>query len=181
MSNEWQGEKIRLRALEADDWETFFRWNQDTSLSRALDYVWPPGSSEHVKQWLQETMLKNGDDHKFFWVIETLAGEIAGSINSHTIARREGTFSYGVAVLPQHQRQGYAREAIDLLLRYFFFELRYQKVNTIVFSFNAGSIALHERLGFQLEGRLRRMGYTQGEYFDHLIYGLTKEEYTERP
>ncbi len=59
------------------------------------------------------------------------------------------------------------------MLRYFFHELRYQKVTAQVYSFNAPSIALHERLGFQVEGRLRRMIFTHGRHFDELLYGMT--------
>jgi RimJ/RimL family protein N-acetyltransferase len=68
-----------------------------------------------------------------------------------------------------------------LVLRYYFQELRYQKVTVRVYSFNDASIRLHEKLGFQLEGRLRRTVYTNGEYFDELIYGLTVEEFVSRP
>jgi hypothetical protein len=46
-----------------------------------------------------------------------------------------------------------------------------------VYSFNDASIRLHESLGFQREGRWRRMGYSEGQYFDHLFYGLTVEEF----
>jgi len=42
---------------------------------------------------------------------------------------------------------------------------------------NPASITLHERLGFQLEGRLRRMIYTEGQYYDALCYGMTVEEF----
>jgi hypothetical protein len=46
-----------------------------------------------------------------------------------------------------------------------------------VYSFNDASIRLHESLGFQREGRWRRMGYSEGQYFDLLFYGLTVEEF----
>ena len=49
-----------------------------------------------------------------------------------------------------------------------------------IFSFNEPSVRLHERLGFQLEGRIRRMAYTGGVHHDALIYGMTAEEFTER-
>jgi RimJ/RimL family protein N-acetyltransferase len=32
-------------------------------------------------------------------------------------------------------------------------------------------------MGFQLEGRLRRMIFTQGQYVDMLWFGLTVDEY----
>lgn len=61
-------------------------------------------------------------------------------------------------------------------MRYYFEELRYQKATVHTYSFNKPSLRLHERLGFQPEGRVRRMIHTEGQYFDDLILGLTVEE-----
>jgi len=66
------------------------------------------------------------------------------------------------------------------VLRYYFEELRYQKVTVSVYSFNEESIALHKRLGFKQEGCLRRMIYTRGQYFDRLLFGLTADEFAVR-
>ncbi len=30
----WQGTRVRLRAIEPSDWETYFAWNQDDEMSR---------------------------------------------------------------------------------------------------------------------------------------------------
>jgi RimJ/RimL family protein N-acetyltransferase len=46
-----------------------------------------------------------------------------------------------------------------------------------VYEFNHASIALYERLGFQLEGRIRRMIYTQGRHWDLLHFGITSDEW----
>jgi len=48
-----------------------------------------------------------------------------------------------------------------------------------VYSFNDASARLHESLGFRLEGRLRQMGFTNGQPFDELHYGLTREEFEQ--
>lgn len=176
----WQTDRIRLRAVEPSDWLIFFEWNQDTDVTRALDFVWFPQSQEAVRNWIQKETLNRGENDQYFFVIETLDGGLVGSINSHSIERRNGTFSYGIGIRPQFQRKGYASAAIILFCRHFFHELRYQKVITNVFSFNEASMRLHEHLGFQLEGRLRRMIYTRGEYYDQLFYGMTVEEFNER-
>ena len=176
----WQGKRIRLRAIEPEDWEAFYAFEQDSELGRLDDYVYVPRSKEASKRWAEKRSAEEHKDDQYFMVIETLHGEIAGAMNSHTCNARNGTFSYGVALGEQYRRQGYASEAIILLLRYFFQELRYQKVTAQVYSFNEPSIKLHEKLGFQLEGRLRRMVYTNGAYHDHLLYGLTVEEFREK-
>lgn len=38
---------------------------------------------------------------------------------------------------------------------------------------------LHEALGFKKEGVIRRMVYTNGNYYDEVIYGMTSEEFDE--
>lgn len=175
--NQWEGQRVRLRAIEPDDWPHFYEWNKDSNIGRTLDFVWFPQSAELVKKTVAEEAVKVSQGDKIGLVIETLRGDFVGSISSHSMERRTGTFAYGIAVIDAQQRMGYASEAIIILLRHFFTELRYQKVTVTVFSFNEASIALHERLGFVLEGRLRRMGFTDGEYFDHLMYGMTAEEF----
>ena len=157
----WQGKRIRLRALEPADAEIFFTWNRDSEMPRNVDFVWPPGSLAMQRRWAEEGSLKKMEGDNLFLVMENRDGEVVGSINTHDCDRRTGCFSYGVAVRREHQCRGYASEAIQLVLRYFFEELRYQKVTVHVTSYNAASIRLHQRLGFQLEGRLRRMQFTE--------------------
>lgn len=110
-------------------------------------------------------------------MIETLAGEFAGAIDTHACDTRTGTFEYGLAIKPEHQRQGYAGEAIRLVLRHYFRELRFQKVTVHIYAFNEASLELHRKLGFKEEGRLRRMVCTGGQFHDEFIFGLTREEF----
>lgn len=177
MNNYWQGKRIRLRAVEPEDAEFHYLWNQDSEMARNVDFVWPPSSREYARRGAAEQSLKKPVEDSFHFEIENLSGEAVGSISSHNCILRNGTFSYGVAVREEHLRKGYASEAILIVLRYYFEELRYQKCTVHIFSFNEACIRLHERLGFRLEGRLRRMGYTRGQYYDTLAYGITADEF----
>lgn len=176
----WQGSRVRLRAVEPSDWEVFFAWNQDDDMPRRLDYVWFPQSREAVKRWAEEAATRRPQDDAFHFVIEDHSGEVVGSIATHDCDRRVGGFSYGLNVRSEHRRKGYAADAITVLLRYYFRELRYQKANARVYSFNEASMRLHEKLGFQREGRLRRMAYTEGRHHDVLLFGMTAEEFEVR-
>jgi RimJ/RimL family protein N-acetyltransferase len=176
----WEGDRVRLRAVEPDDWQTFFDWNRDSDGARGSYHVPFPGSAEAARRWAAETALRQPEGDVFRWVVENLAGEMVGTINTHSCDPRSGTFGYGLSIRREHQRRGYASEAIALVLRYYFQELRYQKASVRVYSFNEPSIRLHERAGFQLEGRLRREIYTEGRYFDVLVFGMTAEEFAAR-
>jgi RimJ/RimL family protein N-acetyltransferase len=177
MATIWEGENIRLRAIEPDDWKYHFLWNQDSDMPRGVAHIWFPQSQVAVKAWAEQEAQKRGDDEDFFFEIETLSGDYVGFVSTHDCNPRVGTFSFGIGIMPQHQRHGYASEALLLVLRYYFHERRYQKVTSHVYSFNKPSIRLHESLGFLQEGCLRRMVFTQGVHHDELIYGMTVEEF----
>lgn len=178
-SSVWQGKQVRLRAVEPEDWQHFFDWDADTEFARYDYHIWFPGSREASQRWTAELATSAVKNHEYRWVIETLGGEFAGTLNSHTCDARAGTFRYGVAIRRDHWRQGYASEAVRLVLAYFFRELRYQKVNVEIYEFNTASLALHRKLGFRDEGRLRRTVYTDSRYCDELLLGMTVEEFEE--
>jgi RimJ/RimL family protein N-acetyltransferase len=176
----WEGRLVRLRGVEPSDWEAFHEWDQDTETARASWRIWPPRSREGTRRFAANAALNGPEDDNYRYAVETLAGELVGTINTQRCDPHNGTFSYGVAIAAAQQRKGYASEAILLVLRYCFRELRYQKVTVNVYSFNEASIRLHERLGFTLEGRLRRMHYTNGQFYDELYFGMTAEECEQR-
>lgn len=176
-SNTWHGKLVRLRGLEPEDWEHFYVWNDDTEMARSLYFIPPPQSREAVRQWAARVAVERPENDQYTWVIENLLGEMAGSIGTHDCNRRNGTFTYAVAIRREFQRRGYAAEAVRLVLDYFFNDLRYQKVTAHVYAFNASSLALQRKLSFRQEGQLRRMYYSRGTYHDELIFGLTAEEF----
>lgn len=181
MPSLWRGKLIRLRAKEPTDWETYFTWNFDDAQTRPLYFIPPPQSREAVRRWAEQESIRPITDDNVRCAIARIEDDVVvGNIDVHNADPRVGTFTYGINVKRGEQRKGYAREAVLLLLRYFFQERRYQKVYATVYSFNEASTRLHESLGYQLEGRQRRMVYTNGAYHDHLLYGLTVEEFREK-
>lgn len=179
MAGIWQGAHVRLRAVEPEDWQIFAAWNVDDEMFRHLDFIPFPLSHEVTRQQVARYATERPDDDRFRFMIETMEGVAVGGIATHRCDRRVGSFAYGLNVLPEHRRKGYAAEAVRLVLRYYCRELRYQKCTVAIYDFNDASIRLHERLGFRCEGRLRRMGYTDGRHFDVLVYGITAEEFVD--
>jgi RimJ/RimL family protein N-acetyltransferase len=177
VSSYWEASLVRLRAVEPDDWEVHHDWDKDSSMQRLLDRVHIPRSREMSRRWAEQQSQREPDNDNFHFQVETLAGELVGSVNAHDCDRRTGTFEIGIATRPEHQRKGYASQAVALLLRYYFHELRYQKVTAHIDDRNEPSLQLFQRLGFQLEGRLRRMVYSGGRHYDYIAYGLTVEEF----
>jgi len=179
--NMWRGVDIRLRGIEPEDAETFYTWDStETETARMVEWVWPAGSLALAKQWAQNRAIETAKNDEFFFAAEDVDGILVGIINTHSCDRRVGCFKYGVSIAPAFRGRGYAAEAVLLVLRYFFDELRYQKVTADVYAYNASSVRFHERLGFVQEGRIRRVVFSQGQHFDMLVYGMTVEEFRTR-
>jgi RimJ/RimL family protein N-acetyltransferase len=175
--NIFRGVDVQLRAMEPEDWEINWAWGVETESARASYYIPFPQSRAATRRRMEERVATPQQGDNFTFIIENLAGEFVGNINTHHCDPRFGTFSYGLAVREAHQRQGYASEAIKLVLNYYFRELRYQKCTVHVYAFNEASLKLHQKLGFQQEGRLRRMIFTNGVYHDEVIFGMTAKEF----
>lgn len=175
----WQGPRVRLRAFLAEDWETYHAWNVDDEQARNLDQIHFPQSAAAARQWAEREAARVPEGDNFRFVIENEHGVVVGDLSTHDCDPRVGAFSYGISIRPDQRGKGYASEAIPLVLRYYFGEKRYQKATVTIFSFNEASVRLHERLGFQLEGRIRRTVFTAGAHHDALMYGMTAEEFAE--
>ncbi|MEV0620383.1 GNAT family protein [Nonomuraea sp. NPDC050404] len=177
----WVGERVRLRAREPEDWEAFLAFEEDSDAVRAAWRLHPPRSAAQAKKTMAEEAEQELDLDEFSLVIAGKQDNApVGAIVTHDVQRHHGTFLYGISVGSRHHRKGYASEAIVLLLRYMFFERRFQKAEAWVYSYNDASLALHRRMGFVEEGRRRRSHYANGRYHDEVIFGMTMEEYTER-
>lgn len=177
----WQGKLVRLREIEPEDWRIYAAWNLDDEQSRNLDKLYFPMSDARMRAWAEKEATKERDgDNRRLVIVSNNTGEIVGDIGTHDCDPIVGNLSYGIAIRADHRRKGYAGEAIRLLLRFYFTERRYQKATVSAFEFNDASIALHEGLGFQREGRLRRTVYSSGRYWDEIMFGITVEEFLER-
>lgn len=179
MTNYWEGKLVRLRPVEPADAPAHHAFNNSLDYD-LIDKRYPPGSLTRVEEWAGRKGQEGFDDQNFTFQMEAVAtDELVGSIATHHCDQRTGVVSYGLHVLGEHRGKGYAKDAICLVLRYYFQELRYQKANVGVYDLNAPSKALHRSLGFIEEGRLRRSVFTRGEWWDFLWFGLTVEEFRD--
>ena len=126
MTNIFQGKLVRLRAGEPSEGVIFRNWDREDTESGRLLYEIPfPQPRLDEKSLPAEAKPPQGDNFPF--TIEKLDGAVAGAIHILDCNPHCGTFKYGIAILPDHRRKGYAYEAIWLTLRYYFNERRYQK------------------------------------------------------
>ena len=177
----WTGTKVKLRFIEPKDIDSIVVRNKDRDFlaDRSNFFVPYPENDATVRGDLERIMNEAPKDDKCFLAICDLDDNICGTINTHNVSRLNGSFYYGISIFEDKRGFGYGKEAVLLLIRYFFMELRYHKMICGVFSFNDASKALQESLGFKLEGVITGAHYSDGKYYDELVYGMTIDEYKE--
>ncbi len=175
----WQSDHIRLRPMHVDDVALWLAEERsDSEAVRMLNAGMDLPKSEQDAQAFAERYAEYGHRHeRIMFSIETLEGELVGGINLHSMNQRNGTFETGTRIYRAYRGQGFGFEAKLIVLRYAFYELRFQKYNIRCLESNQAMIDHAARLGCQPEGRIRRHNYTEGRFYDDLLFGLTREEF----
>ena len=83
-TNIWQGQLVRLRGVELEDWEMFFEWDIDTDMARSVYYIPFPSSREATKSWVAELAAARPKNDECHCVIENLDGQAVGAIDTHS-------------------------------------------------------------------------------------------------
>lgn len=172
--NAMLGEKVALRHPTVRDLEEFITLNcASTRLHRGL--VSPPIKPEEFHDLLKRSRR---DDSDCFLICRTEDGAIAGAINLSQIFRGGFQSAYlGYYIGERYAGRGYMTEALGLMLRHAFVELKLHRVEANIQPENVASIALVRRAGFVLEGYSRRYLKICGRWRDHERWALTAEDW----
>lgn len=176
----WQGEKVRLRPVSQNDWMEWIDDFEDSDAVRLSEWsIELPKSDEMAQMLYSQWSSLSTTAYKIMFAVETINGELVGGANLTLYDEKNGCFNFEIRINRHHRVKGYGSDALRILLRYAFYELRYQKCNSGCIHINEVAIKLHKKLGFIEEGRERRSIYTNGQYYDQVLLGLTREEFDE--
>lgn len=165
-----QGLRLELTALEEDDLQDLMPFFQDMS---ALTYYIPttarPLNAPQLKVLLNDW---NDGIANFVFAIRQM-DRVIGLVNIDDLDWPNSHAEIGIALTDAGQRgQGFASEALQLLIDYAFRELGLHRLWARIIEDNHASINLFKRLGFQPEGRLRGHVRRRGQFRDMLIFAL---------
>jgi ribosomal-protein-serine acetyltransferase len=150
----------------------------------------------HLRKWLPWVDLTRAADDTLKFVKTTLAqfannegltagiwsgNEYAGTIGTHKIDRLNRKVELGYWLASKFQGQGIVTGACRLFIDHAFNEWKLNRVEIHCAPANKKSCAIPERLGFQLEGVLRKAQLVNGKYLDSNIYGMLARDWNRAP
>jgi len=171
------GERVSLRRPTKRDLEEFTALNRaSVRLHRGL--ASPPTNAEEFARYLNRSRRQ---DCACFLICLAEGGSIVGSINLSQMFLGGFQNAYlGYYVGAQYSRRGYMTEAIELMLRYAFEDLKLHRLEANIQPHNAASIGLVKRVGFVREGYSRRYLKVCGRWRDHERWAIIAEDWRTR-
>jgi RimJ/RimL family protein N-acetyltransferase len=175
-----EGSSVRLRPLTAADYPLAFSWYNDPEVVAPYD------------RFSVDTM------DGFVRAVESAARDPASTAPRYLVERRENASAIGfVGHYAAHpileyvdvwyvlgdrsaRGKGYGREAVRLLVDHLYGSTAVERVGATCDVENLASSRLVEGLGFRREGTLRSALFHHGRWHDVHVYGITREEWTER-
>ncbi len=172
---------LALKLISSDDAEEAYAIiDRDRDRLRVyLPWVDLVHSAEDERASLAGLSAFDPDRQISCWL--TLDGRIIGSVGLVTIRRAESWAEVGYWIDSRQEGRGLVTAAVRELERLCFLDLGLNRVQITNAADNHRSRAVPERLGYTLEGVLRREHLTGlGRIVDHSIYSILKPEWAAR-
>lgn len=107
-------------------------------------------------------------------------GTLIGCIDLHQIDWSNANARIGYWLDKDHTGHGIMTRAVHLLVEYAFEALDLHRIEIHVALENHRSRRIAERLGFAMEGVLRQVQRLRGQYYDHALYALLRDDDSAR-
>jgi RimJ/RimL family protein N-acetyltransferase len=169
-----KGEKIFLRFLSiADVTKTYLSWLQDDEVMVGL--ATSGYSIENLHDYVSSKI--NDSTVAFFAICDISSGEHIGNVKIDFYDEKANVAELGVLIgNKNYWGKGIAYEACKLAIQFGFKEMKLRKIYLAVYESNPVAKKVYEKLGFVLEGTLRKHVTVKGEFQDKYLMGLFKKE-----
>jgi RimJ/RimL family protein N-acetyltransferase len=165
-----------LRQAQADDAAAVLAYVDQ--VCRETDFLtFGPGEFTLTLEQERDYLAHCREAETCLYLLALMEGEIVGSLTFQAGKRRRVRHAgeFGISVRQAFWGLGIASALIDALVAWAR-ERGIVKIDLRVRADNARAIALYERKGFVVEGRLTKEICVDGVYYDHLCMGLDLEE-----
>jgi ribosomal-protein-alanine N-acetyltransferase len=187
MAESLLGRRILLRPLRPDDFRT---WQEVRGRNTEWLTKWepsrPPGSPDVFNDRSAFGLRCRARDRE--WQLGTgygfgifIGGVFCGEVNLNSVQRGPFQNAYvGYWIDQEMAGNSYVPEAVVLVTRYAFDQLRLHRVQVSIVPRNIASRRVMEKLKFRDEGIAERYLEINGVWEDHVRYAMTFEEWVER-
>src|SRR5262245_5333383 len=171
--------RLSLRPFVSGDLDDLYAIQSLPEVARYL--YWHERTRDEVrsvlKQKTRQKELTNEGQVMTLAVVLRETGTVIGEVNLRWLSRDHGQGGFGFVRHPKYQRQGYAREAAQVMLRLGFTGLGLHRIIGRCDARNVASATLMQRLGMRREAHFVENEIFKGEYGDEYVYAMLAREF----
>lgn len=168
-------ERLLLRRVEKKDSHGIFLCfsNPDTMLFMGT----PLDEPESVTGIVEDYMDGFHQGFSMIWALEEKgSGLFIGTAGFEEFSFLDGSAEAGFTLLKDFQGMGYMQEAMHTIINFGFLSLGLNRIQAKVLPENTRAVALVERLGFKVEGTMRKSVFFNGSFHDEHVCAILAED-----
>jgi len=164
-----------LRHVKISDAKTFFEAEQDKEAKR--NFITTPKNIKEVENGIKEEIeqykSKKPKSEKFtIEVNNNIAGWIA--INQLNTPFFEHKAKIDFCLHPNYRGKGIMTKVVKEIIKHAFKKYQLKRLETWTRTFNKAVIKINEKVGFKLEGILKKNKCKNGEYLDDMVWAIVR-------
>lgn len=164
-----KNDKVTLRIAEPNDAEIIYRWENDMRVWRDSE-THVPYSMRQIEQFLLNNNDLMSEKQLRLMIEDAKNGTQIGCIDIYDYDAFNSRAGFGILIDEKHRGQGYAKNAIKLLLDYCFNSLLLNQIYALVLTTNITSLFLFESIGFERCGVRKQWCKTSDGFIDQVEY-----------
>lgn len=147
------GSLVRLRALEPEDVDVLYRWENDSEVWKVSNTV-APFSKHTLRQFIDSQRYDIYETKQMRLIIECVkTGKAVGAIDLFKVDPYNCRAGVGILIYgDQNEGQGYASQALGILIQYSFMVLMLHQLYCSIAVHNTRSFNLFRSKGFSVVG-----------------------------
>lgn len=174
-------ERLLLREFRFSDWPEVLAYQSDPRYQR---YYPLSGRTPQEAQEFVQIFLGQQQEHprRNFQLAITLKTNpnLIGTCGIRMDQSNAHQADLGFELSPNYWGNGYATEAAQAMLQFGFKTLHLHRIWSWCISENRASARVLEKLGMQLEGRLRENEWFKNRWWDSLVYGILEPDWKKQ-
>ncbi|MFC2079836.1 GNAT family N-acetyltransferase [Bacteroidota bacterium] len=174
-TNLLSGKKVVLRALEPEDLQFLYEWENDTDIW-SISETFSPVSRYLLKKYLENAHKDIFEAKQLRLMIQALDPDLpVGTIDLFDFDHFHKKAGIGILIAEKGERKkGYASESLEILKNYCFHILKLNQLYCSISVQNKSSIKLFQNAGFEITGTKKSWHWNGDDYTDEYFLQLIR-------
>lgn len=171
-----EGKNIILKPVEFEDLEFLL------SLINNQELAYWEGRNEKTKtlKEQEEWFLKNKNSKERFIIQDKNTGEYFGYLTFVVRDVISNAAHIALKLTSNSRNKGVGTDSLKLIMSYAFNKLNIHRLFTHIIEYNEASLKLFLKCNWQVEGKLRKAIYMNGQYHDNILVSILRDEYYQK-